>query len=356
MPTTRLIPMAALATCLMACGGSPQAATTATINADGESIPDTEAADIAAVTQMIHDSVSKGFTANGHAFRDAHRKAHGCVSAKFNVLGGLPPTLALGVFAQPRSYDAVIRYSNGSGQSADDNKGDGRGMAIKLMGVQGPKLLADEASANTQDFVMINHPVFFVRNAADYVDFQRSTSSGALSAAGWLLRHLHEASIALAIQNRKLNNPLNAQYWSMTPYKLGTQQIKYSAKPCAGATFTGTSKSADMLRENLESTLASQGACFDFMVQTRKVPAQMPIEDPTIEWKESASPFVPVARIQIDAQQPEQGEACEIRSFTPWHSLPEHRPLGGISRVRKSVYLEISTLRHRLNNQPRIEP
>jgi hypothetical protein len=82
----------------------------------------------------------------------------------------------------------------------------------------------------------------------------------------------------------------------------------------------------------------------------------MPIEDPTIEWSEKDSPFIPVAKIQIGAQVPEQGEACEIRSFTPWHSIAEHRPLGGISRVRKDVYLEISKLRHQLNGQPRIEP
>jgi Catalase len=340
-----------MALSLMGCASAPIVAATAPApNADGEVIPATEGADIAAVTKMITDSVSKGFATNGRAFRDAHRKAHGCVTAKFNVQGGLPPELAQGVFAQARSFDAVIRYSNGSGQNADDNKGDGRGMAIKLFGVQGPKLLADEASATTQDFVMINHPVFFVRNAADYVSFQKSPVT-------FILTHAFtEGRIALAIQGKKVSNPLASQYWSMTPYKLGNQQIKYSAKPCAGSTYLGASTSANKLGENLTTHLASKEACFDFMVQTRKVPAQMPIEDATAEWKESASPFVPVAKVVINTQQPEQGEACEIRSFTPWHSLPEHRPLGGISRVRKAVYLEVSTLRHQLNSQPRIEP
>jgi len=53
---------------------------------------------------------------------------------------------------------------------------------------------------------------------------------------------------------------------------------------------------------------------------------------------------------------PEAAEVCEARSFTPWHSIAEHRPLGGISRVRKAVYQTISTLRHQLNGQPRVEP
>ena len=49
-------------------------------------------------------------------------------------------------------------------------------------------------------------------------------------------------------------------------------------------------------------------------------------------------------------------ERPENLSFTPWHSLPEHRPIGGINRVRKAVYLAVSTLRHRLNQAPRVEP
>ncbi|RTL32824.1 MAG: catalase [Burkholderiales bacterium] len=321
----------------------------ATPNADGEVIPADEPAAIAAVTNSIKASVQAGFDKNGHAYRDAHRKAHGCVQARFTVLGKLPAKLAQGLFATPRSYDAVVRFSNGSGSSQDDHSPDGRGMAVKVLGVSGPKLLDDEPNASTQDFLMINHPVFFVRNASDYVAFQKNTVS-------FLLTHLHEAGIIIAIGAHSMTNPLNARYWSMVPYKLGTEQMKYSARPCAGGTFYDQSNSADRLRENLTGQLASGSACFDFMVQTRTAPADMPIEDPTIEWKEASSPFVPVARIDIPAQTPEGAEACEIRSFTPWHSIAEHRPLGGISRVRKTVYQTISTLRHQLNGQPRVEP
>jgi hypothetical protein len=338
--------------------GVVMAAGTAPVpNAEGEVIPAGEAAAIASVTDAIKASVQAGFDKNGHAFRDAHRKAHGCVQAKFTVLDKLPAKVAQGLFATPRAYNAVVRFSNGSGSSADDHNPDGRGMAVKVMGVGGLKLLDDEQSASTQDFIMINHPVFFVRNALDYVDFQKATSSGGLALTSWLAGHLfHETAILVATGLTPMTNPLNARYWSMTPYKLGTEQMKFSAKPCAGGTFYDKSNSADRLRENLEGTLATGSACFDFMVQTRTVPAQMPIEDPTIEWKESQSPFVPVARIEIPAQTPEPAEMCEVRSYTPWHAIAEHRPLGGISRTRKEVYLAISTLRHQLNGQPRIEP
>ena len=160
----------------------------------------------------------------------------------------------------------------------------------------------------------------------------------------------------LKIQSQKVTNPLNLRYFSPVPNKLGPQQIKVSATPCAGSVFKDTATGVNLLRENLQATLNQRGACFDFAVQLRTDPARMPIEDATVEWKESASPFIKVARIDIPMQQAEQGEACEIRSFTPWHSIAEHRPLGGIQRVRKAVYQEISTLRHQLNGQARIEP
>ncbi len=54
-----------------------------------------------------------------------------------------------------------------------------------------------------------------------------------------------------------------------------------------------------------------------------------------------------------DCMSLEQAVFCENLSFSPWHSLPEHRPLGLVNRVRKVAYREISRLRHDLNKAPR---
>jgi Catalase len=347
--------------CAAALTALTQAACAATAvvppNAEGEVIPTDEAAAIGFVSDAIKASVQAGFDKNGRAFRDAHRKAHGCVAAKFTVLDKLPAKVAQGLFATPKAYNAVVRFSNGSGSDADDRSPDGRGMAIKVMGVSGMKLMDDEPTASTQDFVMINHPVFFVRNAADYVGFQKAAGGAGLGLTGWLAGHVfHETPIIIATGTKRITNPLSSRYWSMTPYKLGTEQMKYSAKPCAGGSFVDSPRSPNYLGDGLKATLAAGSACFEFMVQTRAVPAKMPIEDPTIEWKESLSPFVTVARVEIGSQTPEAAETCEARSYTPWHAIAEHRPLGGISRVRKAVYQTVSTLRHQLNGQPRIEP
>ena len=83
------------------------------------------------------------------------------------------------------------------------------------------------------------------------------------------------------------------------------------------------------------------------------------MEDSKTEWLESEAPFIKVATIRIPKQvfdTPEQNEFCENLSFTPWHSLPEHRPLGGVNRVRRTVYEATSKLRHEMNRAQRTEP
>lgn len=327
-------------------------------NVDGESIPAGENKAISHVVDLIRASVREEFDRTGHAVRDAHRKSHGCVRAQFTVNCDLAPSFRQGIFAKPSSrYEAIIRFSNGSGLSQDDRVGDGRGMAIKLLNVEGPKVLEDEPTESTQDFLMINYPVFFVRNAIDYVDFQEAVSSGTFSILWWFTQHIfHEGWIAKQMSAQEMINPLQARYWSMTASKLGSRQMKFSTEPCPGAQFKAVSFGENRLRENMTDSLARSAACFDFKIQLRTRPETMPIEDPTIEWEEAESPFTKVAQIEIPEQTPMQGEACDILSYTPWHTSPELRPLGGISRVRKEVYREISKLRHELNGQPRKEP
>lgn len=85
-----------------------------------------------------------------------------------------------------------------------------------------------------------------------------------------------------------------------------------------------------------------------------KLPA--PIEDSKVEWK---SELVHVAKIIIPVQNVTslaQDRFCENLSFSPWHSLPEHKPLGLVNRVRKIAYHRISKLRHELNHVPLQEP
>ena len=317
------------------------------------------------IAQVIEKSIREQYTA-GNALRDAHPKAHGCVRAEFHVSKNIPAQFAKGVFIPDQSYQAWIRFSNASNDasSADIDK-DARGIAIKLLGVSGEKILESEKQATTQDFIMINHPVFFANDAKRYLSFINDVNSHNM------IRKLHipfalgfkGTMNALGARNSQIANPLYARYWSMVPYQLGLgndrQAVKYSVRACSvTANNLPKNPSHDFLREALKNTLQQTDACMEFLIQPR-TSSQMLVEDSMTEWDEKAAPFYQVATIHIPKQNfdtPEQNKFCENLSFTPWHALPAHKPLGAVNRMRKIIYENISRVRHDMNSAPRQEP
>jgi len=290
--------------------------------------------------------------------RDVHAKQHGCVKANFEIQNqNLPPELRVGVFAHNQTYPAWIRFSNSSGSIQPDSDMSARGMAIKLMNVPGAKILSDEKNAQTQDFVLINLPVFFMDTASNFASLTRPDKAFTFY---FFLTHPCLVTTLVTHILAKVSNPLFIRYWSSTPYRLGPAAVKYTVIPCRIDNLQKVNrKHKDFLKEAMVATLQSSEACFRFMVQLQKDNQTMPIENPTVNWSEKHSPFIPVATIRIFPQTfdtPQQMEFCENTTFTPWHALPEHRPLGGINRVRKVVYEAISSLRHKANKAPQIEP
>lgn len=317
------------------------------------------------IAQVIEKSIREQYTA-GNALRDAHPKAHGCVRAEFHVSKNIPAQFAKGIFIPDQSYQAWIRFSNASNDasSADIDK-DARGIAIKLLGVSGTKILESEKQATTQDFIMINHPVFFANDAKRYLSFINDVNSQNM------IRKLHipfalgfkGTMNALGARNSQIANPLYARYWSMVPYQLGLgndrQAVKYSVRACsATANNLPKNPSHDFLREALKNTLQQTDACMEFLIQPR-TSNKMLVEDSMTEWDEKAAPFYQVATIHIPKQNfdtPEQNKFCENLSFTPWHALPAHKPLGAVNRMRKVIYENISRVRHDMNSASRQEP
>lgn len=317
------------------------------------------------IAQVIEKSIREQYTA-GNALRDAHPKAHGCVRADFHVSKNIPVQFAKGMFIPDRSYQAWIRFSNASNDASNaDIKKDARGIAIKILGVSGQKILESEKQATTQDFIMINHPVFFANDAKRYLSFMNDVNSHNM------IRKLHipfalgfkGTMNALGARNSQIANPLYARYWSMVPYQLGLgndrQAVKYSVRACSMQPNNLPKKpSHDFLRETLKKTLQSTDACMEFLIQSR-TSNQMLVEDSMTEWDEKAAPFYQVATIHIPKQNfdtPEQNKFCENLSFTPWHALPEHKPLGAVNRMRKVIYENISRVRHDMNSALRQEP
>ncbi|WP_172151857.1 catalase family protein [Pseudomonas tumuqii] len=331
-----------------------------------EQIPPGEAA----LTQgIIEDAIRvvEQHRDNTRVLRDAHAKAHGCVKAQVTVLSDLDSSLRHGVLSEPgKTWQAWVRLSNGNAYPQFDRARDARGMALKLLDVPGEKLLSSPAHTSEQDFVMFNHPAFFVRDVAEYKSNFAAQAEGKKALAffpdwdprNWEIRHL---IIALKTLAPAPQSPVATTYNSIAPFKLGPHNIKYRVIPtpesCPDYALPTPNKDLpNFLRSALyqQLSLDRTPACFALQVQRQNPAYYMPIEDPSVEWDESITPFETVAKIELPAQDfdsREQNLFCDNLSFNPWHSLPEHRPIGGINRLRKAVYEAVSVYRQERNRQ-----
>lgn len=333
----------------------------------GESIPPDEEA----YTSRIIDSGIRMLSqvrervGDGLYRRDAHAKTHACLTGTLTVSKNLDHSVRHGVFAEPaKTYPTWVRFSSGNQDLRSDWLPDARGLAIKLLKVPGRKLLEGEENAQTQDFLMIDNPAFFIPNVKDYATFTSFQAAGSqfgyffdpkLNPFRWKLRELR---IGMDILKWPPHDLLGTQFHSMTAYRLGpTNYVKHSAKPvpCDGTSKPSSgwaSFGSASLKAGLEKWIKDKPACFDFLVQLQKPEKNMPVEDPSVQWDESDSPFIVVARLELpkqDIEPPLANNFCENLSFTPWHALPAHEPVGGLNRVRKAVYQGISRYRRCLN-------
>jgi catalase len=292
--------------------------------------------------------------------RDAHPKMHGLVKAEFIVEPDLPADLRVGIFSQPKTYQAWVRFSNQDSSINPDIQKDIRGMAIKLMGVPGEKLLEAERNEQTHDFILISTNVFVTKDAEEFDNLLKAIEGSVLRKLWFFGTHWRVIENLLK-SNRKFANPLQIRYFSTTPYLFGEgNAVKYSAIPKFDVPDRIPANPSDnYLREAMIRQLSKGDAWFDFTVQKQVNADSMPIEDPGKAWSESESPFRTVAKIRILQQEfdsEKQREFGENLSCSPWHALPEHRPLGGVNRARKAVYAFISSFRHEYNHVPRREP
>jgi len=328
---------------------------------NGEQVPANEAAATTATLASFRAMVEHEYAAGQRpAPRDAHAKGQGCMRATVTIDPHLPADLRHGVFSSAHTYAAWIRMSNGAPVRDPDGMPDGRGMAIKLVGVDGPKLIPDEL--HTQDFLMIDFPVFFSATVADYAGLANALEHGTVEQ--FVTTHPQTGRIIAAMGGQTVDNLFNQRYFSMSPYKLGSTYVKFAARPapCPIVSHLG---SADMddpngLRAQMVSDLSRGDACYELQLQPRTDPASMPIEDASALWDESKAPFVDAAFVDIPKQtfdSAAQQKFCEENlSFTPWHGTTDFRPVGGINRLRLVAYRAGSQLRHALNHAKSIEP
>jgi hypothetical protein len=79
-----------------------------------------------------------------------------------------------------------------------------------------------------------------------------------------------------------------------------------------------------------------------------------------VVWPEELSPYVIVARLTAEPQDAYSVArrifVDEHLSFSPWHGLLAHQPLGNINRARKLSYREAAAFRRMQEGRAEIEP
>jgi hypothetical protein len=157
---------------------------------------------------------------------------------------------------------------------------------------------------------------------------------------------------------KKTGSLLATRFFSATPYRLGPHAIKFSLVPdTANGSNPPPGEDADFLGRRLAEHLRDKPASFQFKVQRQMDAVTMPVEDPTVNWDHAspASTWQTVATVQLSPQvtnSPERLTLAENMAYSPWHTLDDHRPLGGINRARRVVYEALSKDRFTDNGLP----
>lgn len=344
-----------------------------------EQIPDDEAQtaqELVDTLRGIMEVTSKDY---GHAVRSVHAKSHGLLQGELHVAENLPQELAQGIFGRAGTYPVVMRFSTNPGDLLSDNVSTPRGLALKVIGVDGARLPGSESDA-TQDFVMQNAPAFTASTPKAFLKTLKllakttDKAPGMKEALSAVLRGTEAALEALGAQSGTLKslgghpetNLLGETYYTVVPILYGTYFCKLSVAPVSAALTALTDAPVDLkdkpdgLRESVNAFFASSGGEWEVRVQLATDIEKMPIEDAAMKWPEDESPYIAVARIVIPAQTAwSDARAVAVddgMAFSPWHGLAAHRPLGGVMRTRKPAYEMSSGFRASHNGCPMHEP
>ena len=294
--------------------------------------------------------------ANGVVRRALHAPSLGLLRGTLTVDGGLPPEIAHGLFAEPRSFEAWIRFSRG--RFFDPKTPDTFGMAVKLVGVPGETCLPE--TPGEHDFVTVNIPYSWVGNRRDVQQFfsvleknkkrelektgerytQRPTDMMPLNYVfpgpdprkfGWALLRLWRVIVWNWL---RYPDPAVHTYNTLTPSRLGEGAMKCSFRSVPASVI----RTSGSYRERLKQRLAADSIRFELLVQRRTMPDSEPLDDAKKAWK---SPLVKAGTLHIPLQDFETAERRAMEesiSYSPYNALQAHEPLGSLAEVRKWAY------------------
>ena len=313
------------------------------------------------LTEAMLSIQRKTHADTGHAHRAVHAKPHGYLRVTFEVLDGLSPHLAQGLYAAPATYDAILRFSTTPGDVLDDAVSTPRGVALKVLDVPGARLPGSEGD-RTQNYVFGNSPTFQVATAAKFL--QQLEPMAATTGRAEPLKHAisvlsRNAEAALEMVGGKSatlttlagqapTELLGDSFYSQAALLHGDYYAKLAMSPVSPELTALSQQKLDLsghpdaIRDSVRDYFRSLPGAWELRVQVGTDIDAMPIEDAKTEWPEDRSPYVAVARITARPQDSWsddlQNLVEEHLAFNPWIGLAAHRPLGSIMRARRPAY------------------
>lgn len=313
-----------------------------------------------------------------HAYRPVHAKSHGVLVGSFTVPAGLDGSLAQGLFAQAGMYPVILRFSTNPGDLLADSVSSPRGLAIKVLDVSGEMLPSHLGNA-TQDMVCVNAKAFGAPDAAGFLkqiktldktleypeSLKQAVSTGARATNAVLgVIGIHSGSLD------QLGHPythiLGETFSTIAPVRFGDYVAKLAIAPSSANLKALTGKHIDAghgfnpLEEAIRDFFKSNTGVWEVQAQLALDSEATPIEDASKQWPEDQSPYRTVATITV-APQESYSDARQVfvdeqLSFSPWHALAAHQPLGGIMRSRRNAYEAAQKFRAERNIRPHVEP
>jgi hypothetical protein len=223
--------------------------------------------------------------------------------------------------------------------------------------------MADDPAFAARDARAFLKSLKLLAATTDHPQVLKKVASAALRGVEALIEAVGGSSATLkALGGHRNTHVLASTFFSQVPSLFGPYIAKFQLAPVSPE-LGSLSREAievrgrpDALREAVEDFFESQSGTFELRAQLLTHPASMPIEDASVVWPETESPYQPLARITVppqpvwDAARAQGAEAT--LSFSPWNGLAAHRPLGSIMRARRQTYEMSAAFRSARNGCP----
>ena len=276
----------------------------------------------------------------------------------FDVSIGRDPVLArrlaMGIFAKPGVYPAVVRFGNSDASINSDFKPDVRSLSFSVELIQNGAH-SSATNGSRQDFSMQNATTLPINDSPAFVATMKLLTAAKPATALWAmpfkdkLRVLRTLALAGLQTHQKIKPYTKLRYWSTVPFRHGPNDVvKHSATPAPDNTSRPLQKSNPKgLQDELIRHLKEDGkmSSFDFGVQFldpdkmtywgKHRDANFWIENASVEWKEKEVPFHTVGRLTLLRNSQLQLDAADAEYIdVTGHSTPDSEPVGSINRAR----------------------